>query len=121
MATHNELGKKGEEIARRYLEENGYLILEKNWRFKRTEIDLIALRKGIMIFTEVKSRFGDRFGLPEDAVNWRKQKYLQRASAAYLQYRNFEDDIRFDIISIIFRKDGSHELYHIEDAFFPGL
>ncbi|QEC51305.1 putative endonuclease [Anseongella ginsenosidimutans] len=121
MATHNELGKKGEAVACSYLEEKGYRILEKNWRFKQTEIDLIALREGVLVFTEVKTRFGNMYGLPEEAVDWRKQKYLQRASLAYMQLKNFEDEIRFDIIAITFREDGSYELFHIEDAFFPGL
>ena len=121
MATHNELGKKGEEIACDYLEKKGYLILEKNWRFKQTEIDLIAFREETLIFAEVKSRLGDQYGLPEESVTWRKQKYLQRASGAYINLKNFEDEIRFDVIAITFRRDGSYELYHIEDAFFPGL
>lgn len=121
MATHNELGKKGEQIACAYLEEKGYVILERNWRFKQTEIDLIAFKKGVMIFAEVKTRMGDLYCLPEESVGWRKQKYLQRASAAYIHLNGFEDELRFDIISITFREGGTYELYHIEDAFFPGL
>lgn len=121
MATHNELGKRGEEIACRYLEKKGYRVLEQNWHFKRKEIDLIAIRNGILVFAEVKTRIGDRHGFPEESVNWRKQKFLQSASAAYLGRMNYEEEIRFDIVSITFKPDGSYEIYHIEDAFFPGL
>ena len=112
---------RGAAVQYSYLKEKGYLILEENWRFRQTEIDLIAFRKGVMIFVEVKTRFGELYGQPEDSVNWQKQKFLQRASAAYINLHNFEDELRFDIISITFRSNGSYELYHIEDAFFPGL
>ncbi|MFS8615537.1 MAG: YraN family protein [Solitalea sp.] len=121
MATHHELGRRGEKIACRYLEEKGYRILERNWRFRHTEIDLIASWKGILIFAEVKSRIGHRYGYPEESVTWQKQKHLQRASSAYLARAKFQEEIRFDIISITFLADGTHEVYHIEDAFFPGL
>lgn len=121
MATHNELGKKGERIASRYLREKGYRVLEENWRFRQTEIDLIAMHDGVMVFVEVKTRASDRFGPPEEAVTLKKQQYLQRASAAYINWKRFEDELRFDIISVTFRPDGSHEIYHIQDAFFPGL
>ncbi|HEY9561430.1 MAG TPA: YraN family protein [Anseongella sp.] len=121
MATHHELGKRGEEIARKYLEEKGYLILETNWRFRHTEIDLIAFHQGILVFAEVKSRSPGGYGYPEDSVNHRKQHALQRASSAYISQKKFEDEIRFDIISITFNAEQSYELFHIEDAFFPGL
>lgn len=121
MATHNELGKKGEQIARSYLEEKGYHILEINWRFKQTEIDLIVMKDEVLVFVEVKTRIGDYFGYPEDAVSRKKQTALQRGSAAYIHLHQYESELRFDIISITFREEGAYELYHIEDAFFPGL
>lgn len=121
MATHNELGKKGEQIARSYLEEKGYRILEINWRFKQTEIDLIVMKDGVLVFVEVKTRAGDYYGYPEDAVSRKKQIALQRASAAYIHLHRYERELRFDIISITFGAGDAYDLYHIEDAFFPGL
>lgn len=68
MATHNVLGTKGEGIAKAYLEENGYEILDENWVYGKAEIDLIAYKNGIMIFVEVKARSSVAFGQPEEFV-----------------------------------------------------
>lgn len=121
MAKHLDLGRRGEQIAAEHLRNNGYRILEQNWRFKHAEIDIIAEKGGELVFVEVKTRTGDWYGDPEVAVDWRKERYLQRASAAYINLKRYDGEIRFDILAITFRENSSHDLYHIEDAFFPGL
>jgi putative endonuclease len=120
MAEHNEIGKKGEEIAAQYLEKKGYRILEKNWRQWRNEIDVIAMDGKYLVIVEVKTRQSNYFGEPETAVTRDKQKALIRAANAYVRYKNLNCEVRFDIISIIISKTAEH-IHHIEDAFYPTL
>jgi len=119
MALHNDLGVKGEGIAKIYLEENGYEILDENWVYGKAEVDLIAYRDGIMVFVEVKTRTSTAFGMPEEFVQKAKQKQMELASLQYIEIMNHQNDIRFDIIAIVFKKDNTYKLKHIEDAFWP--
>ncbi|RNL55092.1 YraN family protein [Pedobacter jejuensis] len=119
MATHNELGQKGEQIAKAYLEENEYEILDENWVHGKAEIDLIVYKNGIIVFVEVKSRTSVAFGQPEDFVQQAKQKQMEIASLEYIEIMNHQNEIRFDIIAITFKKDNTYTLKHIEDAFWP--
>ena len=118
MAEHNILGKKGEIIAKEYLVENGFEILALNWRYEKSEVDLICRKDNILIFVEVKTRQTLVHGYPEEAVDSKKQLKLMEAAERYLDLHNVECEIRFDILSIILSK-GKHIAYHIEDAFFP--
>ena len=118
MAVHNVLGRQGESIAKKFLEEMAYEILDENWCFGKAEVDIIAYRDKRIVFVEVKARSSTGFGQPEDFVNESKQKLLQKAAEEYLYLMNFNGEIRFDIISILFEKDGSYKLNHIEDAFW---
>jgi len=118
MATHNDLGKKGELIAKAYLETNGYEILDENWTYGKAELDLIAYKNRVMVFVEVKARTSVAFGEPEDFVDAAKQKQMELASSEYIEIMNHQNDIRFDIIAITFTKN-SYTLNHIEDAFWP--
>ena len=118
MASHNVLGNKGELIARKYLEEKEYEILDENWCHGKAEVDLIAYQDRRIIFVEVKTRTTTGFGQPEDFVTESKQLLLQRAAEEYLYLMNFKGEIRFDIISILFQKNGEYTLKHIEDAFW---
>ncbi len=118
MAKHNLLGKMGEDAACYLLKRKGYHILERNWRFKRMEVDIIALFENQLIFVEVKARSRSDFGHPEEAVSAQKERLLMRAASAYIRIQSWEQDIRFDIISVVF--EGSQKrISHIEDAFFP--
>lgn len=119
MAIHNDLGKEGERIAKQYLEDNGYEILDENWVFGKAEIDLIVYRNEIMVFVEVKARSSIAFGQPEDFVHEAKQKQMELASTEYIDIMNHQNDIRFDIIAITFTKNKNYTLNHIEDAFWP--
>lgn len=119
MATHNDLGRQGEALAKAHLETNGYEIMDENWVYGKAEIDLIAYRSGVIIFTEVKTRTGNGFGEPEDFVDARKQKLLVQAADEYIYLMNHQGDVRFDIISVLFDRNSNYKLKHIEDAFWP--
>ncbi|MFH6991950.1 YraN family protein [Flavobacterium sp. FlaQc-48] len=121
MAEHNELGKKGEELAVEYLQENGYEILDRNWTFRKAEIDIIAQKEAILAIVEVKTRSSLDFGLPQEFVKPKKIQLLIKAVNAYINYRekDFSSDlnIRFDIIAI--HKSGeTFAIEHLTDAFY---
>jgi putative endonuclease len=118
MAEHNNLGKKGEDIAADFLLLKNYEILEKNWRFGKSEVDLIAMFNGVLIFIEVKTRSTDAFGKPEEFVSQKKQDMITFAAPRYMEKIKHDWAIRFDIISIIANKDDTYSIEHIEDAFF---
>src|SRR5688572_3145497 len=92
---HIKLGQSGEMQAREYLSGQGYKILHTNWVFQKAEIDIIAEKEGEIIFTEVKTRRTPYSGYPEEAVNPRKQKHLQRAAEAYVNEKNLNCNVRF--------------------------
>lgn len=79
MAEHNELGKKGEELAVAYLLEDGYTILERNWTYRKAEIDIIAQKEGILAVIEVKTRSSIDFGLPQDFVKPKKDSVTHKS------------------------------------------
>ncbi|WP_372745198.1 YraN family protein [Lutibacter sp.] len=117
MATHNELGNKGEEIAIDFLQKNNYKILETNWRFKKAEVDIIALKKGVLAVVEVKTRSSNYFGDPQDFVNQKKIQLLVEAINEYVISKNLDVEVRFDIIAILKNQD-KFEVNHLKDAFF---
>ena len=118
MALHNQLGTKGEQMAKSYLEQKGYEILDENWCHGKAEVDLIAFYNKQIIFIEVKTRTSVSFGQPEEFVSDAKQRNLQKAADEYIYLMNFKGEIRFDIIAIVFNKNGEYQLRHIEDAFW---
>lgn len=120
MAKHNELGKLGEELARKHLRSKGYQILEVNWHHGREEIDIIARDGDMLVVVEVKTRATDVFGEPEFAVNRRKQRILVKTAEAYILEKDLDIETRFDIISVIVTPRQKH-LHHIEDAFYPTM
>ena len=119
MAQHLELGRKGEQLAKTLLENAGYEILDENWTHGKAEVDLIAYKDKVIIFAEVKARTGNGFGEPEDFVDARKQRLLVEAAHEYIYLMNHEGEVRFDIISLLFDKNGNYKIKHIEDAFWP--
>ncbi|MCL4136119.1 UNVERIFIED_CONTAM: hypothetical protein GTU68_021617 [Idotea baltica] len=100
------------------LEQKGYSILVRNWRYKNDEIDIVAQIAGILIFVEVKTRSTSVFGSPEEAVGLAKQKKLVRAANFYIDEHDFIGEIRFDIVAIVLN-DQEKDILHFEDAFFP--
>lgn len=114
-------GLKGEEIATSYLINKGYIIRDRNWRFHRIELDIIAETEVYLVVVEVKTRRNDTFCHPSSAVNHSKIKHIVNATQAYVFKHNIHKDIRFDIISIIPTLDGKFEIEHQEDAFLPPI
>ncbi len=120
MTKAQDLGRRGEEIARQYLTDHGWKILETNWRFSRAEVDIIAKDGQTLVFVEVKTRSSVYFGQPEEFVMEDKEKLLVGAASAYMEKIDHDWEIRFDIIGIIFHNEQHYELKHLPDAFFPG-
>jgi putative endonuclease len=116
MARHNDTGKKGELLAACWLARQGYQIMFKNWRYGRGEIDIIARKRGVLHFIEVKTSRTTFFGYPEERINKRKWRSIMQTSVAFLEGYSEEVPIQFDIISIIIEKTII-KYYFIEDAF----
>lgn len=120
MAEHNDLGKKGEQIATDYLKSRGAEILEKNYTFNHKEIDIIAQDRNYLVFVEVKSRSSNMNVDIEEVVSEKKQKFLIEAADNYLIENEIELEARFDIILITFYST-SHVIKHIKNAFIPSF
>ncbi|MDP3353298.1 MAG: YraN family protein [Flavobacteriaceae bacterium] len=117
MAQHNLLGQKGEDLAAEYLLKNGYKIIERNWRFRKAEVDLIAQKENILAVIEVKTRTSLDFGNPQDFVNPKKIKLMVSAINEYVISKNLDVSVRFDIIGIL-QNGNETKLEHLEDAFY---
>ena len=107
MAHHNKLGKEGELIAFMFLQKEGFHILKTNWRYQKTEVDIIAQKDGFLVFVEVKARGSKKFGKPEEAIDKKKVALYKDAAEGYLEKYPSEAEIRFDVISIIIGKEES--------------
>jgi putative endonuclease len=96
------LGKKGEDIACKALKKDRYRVLGKNYRCRQGEIDIIAEdKKGVLCFVEVKAKSSTDFGLPEEAVTWRKQGRIQAAAYSYIESNGIKPRaMRFDVVSV---------------------
>lgn len=113
------LGKAGEDLAAAHLRQNNYRIIERNFRSKLGEIDIIASIGKTLIFCEVKTRLSTRYGYPFEAVTSRKQQTIRAVAELYLAMAKglYEfDSIRFDVISIL-REGRSFKVEHITNAF----
>ena len=123
MAEHNEFGKWGEDEAAAYLEDEGYIILERDWKIGRGDLDIIALSPDgdTMVVVEVKTRTEEEYQKPEEAVDKRKMRNLAIAANAYAKEFQIDKDMRFDIISIVGKGHQVLRLEHLEDAFNPML
>lgn len=117
MALHNDLGKKGEDLAENHLRKNGYRIIQRNWGAEKYEIDIIASDSEFIVFVEVKTRSSDQWGKPEDAVSKTKIKRIVEAADFYLKANDIEKPARFDIITVVIN-NKTIEIDHIEDAFW---
>ena len=117
MAQHNELGKTGEQIAVDFLIKKGYEIKERNWRFKKAEIDIIAQKDNFLIAVEVKTRSTDDFGDPQDFLKPKQKNLLIGAMDEYVVSKDLDVEVRFDVIGII-KNQKETKIEHFEDAFF---
>ncbi len=126
MSAHIETGKKGEELAQQFLVEKGFRIMATNYRFQRSEVDIVAFLPakrwedgGEMVFVEVKTRRGTGFGHPEEAVTAEKQKHLILAAKAWMHENKMDrTPCRFDVVAITIPPGGEAEYHHIENAFW---
>lgn len=115
--TRLDTGRKGEEIACRHLRDQGYVILERNYRCPSGEMDIIARQGGALVFVEVRSRRSDHFGEPLDSVGPLKQRKLSRIALSYIQKHRLEGrPARFDVLGVKMRPDG-HTIELVRDAF----
>lgn len=121
MAEHNLTGTQGEQLACRFLEEQGYEVLERNWRQGRYELDIVARKGPELVVVEVKTRSSDQHGQPAEAVRKGKRGKLVQGANAYVQATGCDLILRFDIISIILHPTGKPYIHHIPDAFYPTL
>ncbi len=118
MGKHNQLEKEGELIAFMVLQRDGFTILETNWRFQESKVDIIAKKEGFLIFTEVKTRKSKKFGKQSDAIDKKKIAIYKGAAQDYLIQHTDKGklEIRFDIVNITIGKDET-EIKHIPNAF----
>ena len=116
MAEKNisEFGRSGENLAEEFLKKSGHKIVEKNFKTKFGEIDIISKDGSTTVFIEVKTRRNNGFGAPQLSVNIHKQKHLARAALTFIKKNSLNSDYRFDIIAICGRK-----IEHIKNAFAP--
>ena len=120
MAVHNVLGKLGEDLAAKHMLSQGYKILNRNWIYQKKELDIVATDGKYLVVVEVKSRSTDYFEHPSDAITLNKIKFLCRATQAYVDLKDVEMEVRFDVISVI-KRNGKFDIEHIEDAFIAPL
>lgn len=117
--TQSELGKVGELLAEKDYVKDGYITIEKNYRTRAGEIDLIVTHGSSLIFSEVKARKNDRMGAPREAVGYKKQARIIKAAQEFLAnnpaYNEFV--IRFDVVEILCKSKDNYELTRIQNAF----
>ena len=120
--SNQELGKKGEALAEKYLDDKGFRIIQRNYRCKIGEIDLICEKDKVLVFCEVKSRRSIAFGIPAEAIDSKKIRHIRRVASWFLTQkmcinRLYSDyDMRFDVVEAVFVNE-EYELNHVENAF----
>jgi putative endonuclease len=117
MAQHNQLGKKGEQLAVDFLLKNSYGIVERNYRFDKAEVDIIARKNEVLAIVEVKTRSTTDFGNPQDFVKPKQIQRLVKAVDEYVTVNNLDVEVRFDIIAIV-KKGKGFIIEHLENAFY---
>ncbi len=120
MTINSDIGKKGEDLATEYLLSLGYEIKERNWRYKKAEIDIIAMDGKTLVFFEVKTRTNLSFGQPEEFISEHQQSLIFAASQSYMEQTDHDWEIRFDCISIFVKEKNEwkdYELKHLLDIY----
>ena len=112
-----EKGQEGERLAGRFLEKQGFRILDRNYRNRLGEIDIVAEDREVLVFVEVRTLKASAGHSPEETIQWKKQQRISRTAQAYIQHKRLEDrPARFDVVSVTL--DGPRStLRHIPDAF----
>jgi putative endonuclease len=114
---HHDTGKIGEELAIAWLQQQGFTILMRNWRFKRFEMDIIAEKNHVLHFIEVKTRRSNSFGYPEERIDRRKIRRMLRTGTAYQCQNPSWRQVQYDILSITMVQNQPPEYYFIEDVY----
>ncbi|MFI6867139.1 YraN family protein [Nocardia sp. NPDC050406] len=118
MAHNLALGAHGEQLAADYLRAAGMEIVERNWRCRYGELDLIARDPTVTAFVEVKTRTGVGFGVPAEAVTFAKQRRIRRLALLWLAEQDGPwVSIRFDVVSVLVPRDGQPEITHLPGVF----
>lgn len=111
-------GNNGEDLAVSYLSQKGYVIVERNWRFRHAEVDIIASKGNLLHFFEIKTRTSGKFGKPEESMSHKKMDMLKTAAEEY-QYKNPQwKYIQFDVLAITLQNGIALEYFLIEDVYF---
>ena len=114
---HLALGKQGEALAASHLIQKGYILLERNWRFKRLEIDIIATKDRQLYFIEVKTRGSLNYGFPEENILKKKMKRVRIAATHYHYLHPLYKRIQFDVIAVCLLNETCQDLRHFEDVY----
>lgn len=117
MAQHNQLGKKGEQLAVDFLLDEGYKIVERNYRFDKAEVDIIAKKNQTLAIIEVKTRSTSDFGDPQDFLKPKQIQRIVKAVDEYVTVNKLEVEVRFDIIAIV-KENKGFSIEHLENAFY---
>ena len=117
MGKHNEFGAEGEQLATDFLVGKGYEILQKNYRYLKAEIDIIAQKDAILAIVEVRARSNDQIVAIADTITPRKIKLLVAAADHYVVEHELDVEVRFDVITIL-KNSKIFRIEHIEDAFY---
>jgi putative endonuclease len=118
VATKDELGRRGEDLAVEYLQRRGLVVLSRNWRCRDGELDVVATDRTLLVVCEVKTRSGTGFGDPAEAVTHFKAARIRRITQAWLAaHRVRWCEIRFDVVAVLAPPDGPVSLQHYESAF----
>ena len=115
---HIELGQKGEEVAVNHLSTKGYVVIERNYKWKSSEVDIICKKDNLLVVVEVKTRNSMALGEPYLSVTRSKQRQIIKVTNQFILSNNVHEDVQFDVVSIILNQ---HQLQieHIENAFYP--
>lgn len=117
MNTKAQTGQEGESLAADFLLKKGYTIMEKNYRYKHSEIDLIVQLANLLVFVEVKTKTNITYGNPEIAISKQKAAKVMEGAEYYIEKTDWKGNVRFDVIAII-KKKSDVEVAHFEDAFY---
>jgi putative endonuclease len=118
MQHNQETGNKGEELAAGFLQQSGYTVLERNWRYKHWEVDIICSKANRLHFIEVKTRTGNRFGNPEESIGREKMNNLKNAAEQYQYLHPTWKYVQFDVVSVLLMYSQPPTFYLIEDVYF---
>nr|WP_321244604.1 YraN family protein [uncultured Psychroserpens sp.] len=117
MANHNELGKKGEQLAADFLLKNEYEIIARNYMYQKAEVDIIAKKGDVLVIVEVKTRTSGDFGDPQQFLKPKQMQRIIKAVDYFVNDNEMDLEVRFDIIAIVLNKKGMN-LEHLENAFY---